>query len=242
LKTITMFAAQVDFRDPGDLSLFIDTSQISYLEDTMWEKGYLDGAHMGSAFSMLRSTDLIWSRVIHDYLLGKRKPINDLIAWDHDTTRLPFRMHSQYLHSLFLNNDLVRGRYEVNKKRIALSDIKEPIFAVATVKDHVSPWRSVYKIELYTHTEVTFVLTSGGHNAGIVSEPGHRNRSYQMNTKKLGDKYMSSDTWLEKSAKFDGSWWPAWQGWLVEHSGEKIPATTLGDGLCDAPGTYVMEK
>ncbi len=248
LKTVTLFAAQVDFQDPGELSLYIDQSQVSYLEDIMWEKGYLDGNQMAWAFSMLRSNDLIWSRVIHDYFLGKRRPINDLMAWDHDTTRLPFRMHSQYLHSLFLNNDIIRGRYEVNKKRIALTDIKQPVFAVATLKDHVSPWRSVHKIELYTNTEVTFLLTNGGHNAGIISEPGHKGRSYQIKTRQLGEKHMSSDAWLDKAPKYEGSWWPAWQEWLVNHSSEKISVPNLGDPkkehpiLCDAPGTYVLEK
>lgn len=248
LKTITLFAAQVDFRDPGELSLFVDPSQISYLEDIMWEKGYLDGSQMAWAFSMLRSNDLIWSRVIHDYLLGKRKPINDLIAWDDDTTRLPFRMHSEYLHDLFLNNDLVRGRYSVGGKQIALVDIKPPIFAVGTIKDHVSPWRSVYKIQLYVNTDITFVLTNGGHNAGIVSEPGHPGRSYQMELHKKGQKHISSQTWFETAKKYEGSWWPAWEKWLVSHSKEKVDAPSMGSPkkgimvLCDAPGTYVLQK
>lgn len=248
LKTITLFAAQVDFRDPGELSLFIDQSQVTFLQDIMWEKGYLDGPHMASAFSMLRSNDLIWSRMIHDYLLGKRRPINDLMAWDHDTTRLPYRMHSEYLRNLFLNNELVQGRYKVDKKKIALVDIKAPIFTVGTVKDHVSPWRSVYKAQLFTNTEFTFVLTSGGHNAGIVNEPGHQNRSYQMNTRKRNGKHISSDTWLEKSPKFEGSWWPAWEEWIASHSTEKMPPPPMGNHkkeikiICDAPGTYVLQK
>jgi polyhydroxyalkanoate synthase len=249
LKTVTLFAAQVDFREPGALSLFIDPSQVTYLEDVMWEKGYLDGSQMSWAFSMLRSNDLVWSRIIHDYLLGNRRPINDLMAWDYDTTRLPFAMHSEYLRELFLNNELVQGRYKVGKKKIALLDITTPIFSVATVKDHVSPWRSVYKIQLYTDTNVTFVLTSGGHNAGIVSEPGHRGRTYQMQTRKSGDKHVSSETWLETAHQHQGSWWPAWQKWLEAHSSsEKIAKPSMGNPdqeitvLCDAPGTYVLEK
>src|SRR3990167_4370312 len=240
LKSVTLFAAQTDFRDPGELSLFVDASQITYLEDIMWEKGYLDGPQMTWAFSMLRSNDLIWSRLIHDYLLGKRRPMNDLMAWDHDTTRLPFRMHSEYLRDLFLNNELVNGRYKVDKKRIALSDIKIPMFIVGTVKDHVSPWRSVYKIQLFTNTEITFVLTSGGHNAGIVSEPGHKGRAYQIKKRNQGDKYMSSDTWLERAPKKKGSWWPAWQEWLITLSSKKTSVPEIGKAekgyiaLCDA--------
>lgn len=248
LKSMTLFAAQADFKEPGELSLFIDQSQITYLEDIMWEKGYLDGTQMAWAFSMLHSNDLIWSRMIHDYLLGKRRSINDLMAWDYDTTRLPYRMHSEYLHDLFLNNDLVQGHYKVGKKKIALSDIKIPIFAVGTVKDHVSPWRSVYKLQLFTNTDVTFVLTSGGHNAGIVSEPGHKNRTYQINTRKKGDRYISPDTWVEKTEKHEGSWWPEWHQWLADQSIEKMAPPEIGNPkkdyliLCDAPGTYVFQK
>jgi polyhydroxyalkanoate synthase len=248
LKTVTLFAAQVDFKDAGELSLFIDQSQLIYLEDIMWEKGYLDGKQMSWAFSMLRSNDLIWSRMIHDYLLGERRPMTDLMAWDHDLTRLPFRMHSEYLHDLFLNNDLVQGHYTVDNKKIALSDITVPIFAIGTLKDHVSPWRSVYKIQLFTNTDVTFVLTSGGHNAGIVSEPGHKHRQYQMSLLKKDDKYLSPEVWLEQAPHYEGSWWPAWQHWLEMASSGKRLVPPMGDpkknhvAWCDAPGTYVLQK
>jgi len=247
-KSITLFAAQVDFHDSGELSLFVDQSQVNYLEDIMWEKGYLDGTQMAWAFSMLRSNDLIWSRMIHDYLLGKRRPMNDLMAWDSDTTRLPLRMHADYLRDLFLNNELVRGRYKVGKKKIALTDITIPIFAVGTLKDHVSPWRLVYKAHLFTNTDITFVLTSGGHNAGIVSEPGHKNRTYQIKTRKKGDKYISSDTWLESAKKTTGSWWPEWEHWLAVFSEKKVAPPLMGNlkkglgPLCDAPGTYVLQR
>ena len=50
---------------------------------------------------------------------------------------------------------------------LSVSDLQLPVFLVGTERDHVSPWRSVYKIHLLTDTPVTFVLTNGGHNAGI---------------------------------------------------------------------------
>ena len=145
---------------------------------------------------MLRSNDLIWSRMVHDYLMGERRPMNDLMAWNADATRLPYRMHSEYLRSLFLNNDLAEGRYHVGGRPIALTDIRAPIFAVGAVRDHVAPWRSVFKIHLLTDTEVTFLLTSGGHNAGIVSEPGHPDRSYQVLTRGADAPYVDPDRWL----------------------------------------------
>jgi polyhydroxyalkanoate synthase len=248
LKTVTTFAAQIDFKEAGELQLFIDQSQITFLEDIMWEKGYLDGTQMANAFSMLHSNDLVWSRVIRDYFLDERRPMTDLMAWDADTTRLPFRMHSEYLHNLFLNNDLVHGRFKVNRKKIALADINAPIFSVATVTDHISPWKSVYKIHLFTDTAVTFVLTTGGHNAGIVSEPGHPRRSYQMQTRKKDAKYINPESWQEIALNYEGSWWPAWENWLVTHSSQKIPPPSMGKPkkgypiLTDAPGEYVAEK
>ncbi len=248
LASMTLFATQVDFREAGELSLFIDHSQIAYLEDLMWEKGYLDGPQMSWAFSMLRSNDLIWSRMVHDYLLGKRRPLNDLMAWDADTTRLPYRMHSEYLHNLFLNNELIQGHYRVRKKHVSLADIQLPLFVVATQKDHVSPWRSVYKIQLFLNADTTFILTSGGHNAGIVSEPGHPRRSYQMKIRKKDEKYTSPDIWQYNEPFAKGSWWPKWARWLADLSGKKIPAPSMGIAsnehpiLGDAPGVYVLKK
>jgi len=248
LKSITLFATQIDFKDAGELLLFIDEKQLTYLEDIMSDKGYLDGSQMAGAFSMLQSIDLIWSKYILDYLLGKRRPVNDLMAWDYDTTRLPYKMHSEYLRKLFLNNDLIEGHYLVDGETLSLSDIEAPIFAVSTSKDHVAPWKSVYKIHFFTDTDITFVLTNGGHNSGVVNEPGHPGRSYQLKQHEKGDKYIAPELWEQSVPAKDGSWWPAWQKWLASHSGEKIAPPPLGNPkqgykiLGDAPGTYVFQK
>ena len=245
-NSISLFSAQVDFTEPGELSIFIDESQIAFLEDIMWEKGYLDTKHMNGAFQLLNSTDLLWSRILKNYLLGERSALTDLTAWNADGTRLPYRMHSEYLRYLYLNNDLASGRYRVANKPIALSDIHCPIFCVATVRDHVAPWRSVYKIHLLTESEVTFVLTSGGHNVGIVNPPGVQGRSFQALTQLQGMGYLDPEKWLENTPQHEGSWWPYWLSWLDQRSGKltKIPkmGVTGYEVLCDAPGTYVLQK
>ena len=246
-KTLTFLAAQVDFEEPGELGLFIDESQVSFLEDMMWEQGYLDSQQMSGVFQLLRSNDLIWSRAVHDYLMGDREPAFDLSAWNADSTRMPYQMHSDYLRQLFLHNDLAEGRHKVDDRPVALTDIRAPVFAVSTETDHVAPWRSVYKLCLLLDTDVTFLLTSGGHNAGIVSPPAKNTRHHRVSTKRALDVYVDPETWLSKTAIEPGSWWPVWTSWLRERSGSLVFAVPVGgrDGelqpLADAPGTYVLE-
>jgi len=247
-KSLTLLAAEVDFKDAGELTLFTNESQVAFLEDMMWQQGYLDASQMAGAFQLLRSNDLVWSRIVHDYLMGDREPMFDLMAWNADATRMPARMHSEYLRKLFLRNELAEGRYEVDGKPAALTDIRAPVFGVATQTDHVAPWRSVYKLHLILDTDVTFVLTSGGHNAGIVSEPGRKNRSYRIATKTEKDLYLNPDDWVNGAASEDGSWWPAWTQWLAQHSGQRVAPPPMGDPasrlhpVTKAPGTYVLMK
>jgi polyhydroxyalkanoate synthase subunit PhaC len=245
-KTISLLAAQVDFEEAGEIMLFVDDSQVNYLEDVMWSQGYLDKNQMAGAFQMLRPNDLIWSRMINDYMRGKREPVYDLLAWNADATRLPYRMHSEYLRQLFLQNDLAEGRFKVDGAPVALQDIRTPLFSVGTVRDHVAPWKSVYKILLLTESDVTFVLTSGGHNAGIVSEPGHKGRSYQLSTIQNTEHYESPEEWQKTTPTKDGSWWEPWQLWLAAYSDEnKVNPPPIGADdkyvvIDDAPGKYVF--
>ncbi len=248
LRSVSLFAAEVDFRDSGELSLFIDESQLSWLDAIMAQKGYLDGKQMAGSFQLLNSRDLVWSKRVREYLLGERQSLNDLMAWNADTTRMPHRMHSEYLRRLYLDNELAEGRYRVGGRVVALTDIRVPIFAVGTVRDHVAPWPSVYKIVLLTETEVSFVLTSGGHNAGVVSEPGHAGRSFQMSTHAASDRYIGPESWRAETPVQEGSWWPVWQAWLARRSGARVGPPPIGGAqhayaaLGDAPGTYVMER
>ncbi|CAN7282061.1 PHA/PHB synthase family protein [Rhizobacter sp. LjRoot28] len=246
LASVTLFAAQTDFSEPGELGLFIDESQLSMLEAQMEETGYLKASQMAGAFQMLRSYDLLWSRLVNEYLLGDRAPLSDLMAWNADTTRMPARMHSQYLRQLFLQDDLSESRHAVGGKPVSLSTLGVPVFMVGTVTDHVAPWRSTYKLHYLTGAEITFVLTSGGHNAGIVSPPGNPRRHYQLLKREAGAAYRSPEAWLAEAPDHQGSWWPAWQVWLAERSTAQAKPPRMGargaPSLGSAPGTYVLEK
>ena len=247
LKSITLLAAQTDFTEAGELMLFINESQIAFIADMMWEQGFLDTTQMAGAFEMLRSNDLVWSRLVHDYLMGERRPMIDLMAWNADATRMPYRMHTEYLRRLFLNNELAEGRFTVDGRPIALTDIRIPVFAVGTERDHVAPWRSTHKIHLLTDSDVTYLLAAGGHNAGIVSEPGSDHRSYRVMTKKAADRYVDPETFQAQATRHEGSWWPEWTDWLAAHSGPPAAPPAIGAAaagyapFCDAPGTYVLQ-
>jgi poly[(R)-3-hydroxyalkanoate] polymerase subunit PhaC len=248
LATVSLFAAQIDFTDAGELMLFIDESQVTFLEDMMWERGYLDSKQTAGAFQMMRSNDLVWSRSIHDYLMGEQSFPIDIMAWNADATRMPYRMHSQYLRSLFLNNDLAEGRFKVDGRPVALPDIRLPLFVVSTERDHVAPWRSVFKLHLLTDAPITFVMTNGGHNAGILSEPGHAHRHFRMALREHGEPYIDPDKWRAEHKPHQGSWWPAWSAWLAARSGKPVPPPPLGGAVVgfaaieDAPGRYVFMK
>ncbi|SAI70494.1 poly-beta-hydroxybutyrate polymerase [Bordetella ansorpii] len=243
LKSMTLLAAQTDFSEPGELGLFTSSSGVSFLDALMWQQGFLGGKQLAGVFQLLNSRDLIWSRMTHEYLLGRDLPMTDLMAWNADTTRLPYRLHSDVLHNMYLENNLAGGRLCVAGERVALADIQVPMMVVATEKDHISPWRSVHKIHLLTHGELGFVLCSGGHNVGIINPPGQPKRYFRWKTRSPGGAYVSPDEWVERAKLEEGSWWPHWQGWLARHSGAKAPAPPYpaAKTLGEAPGTYVLE-
>ena len=245
LASITLFAAQTDFTEAGELQLFITEDQLDFLDDLMTAQGYLDSRQMAGAFQLLRSNDLIWSRAVRSYLLGERDLPNDLMTWNADGTRMPARMHREYLHHLFLDNDLAEGQFPVDGRPVSLADIRAPFFVVGTETDHIAPWRSVYKLHLLNDGDLSFVLTSGGHNAGVVSEPGHPHRHYRLSRRRHGDRYQGPEEFLASTPPREGSWWPAWAAFLADHSGPPGPPPPLGSTefppLADAPGTYVHE-
>ena len=249
LASATIFAGQTDFSEPGEISIFISPAQLAMLEAMMWKAGVLESRQMGGAFQMLRTFDLLWAPTVGTYLRGERIGLNDLMAWNADGTRMAYRMHTDYLHQLYLNNDLAEGRYVAMGEQLSLSDVTVPMFVVGTETDHVAPWRSVYKVgRLVRSTDYTFCLTSGGHNAGIISGPEHPRRRHRVLQTKSGGRLLAPDKYLEKVSPTPGSWWPTWAKWLDERSSpRKVAPPTMGAAkkglkpICDAPGTYIKQ-
>jgi polyhydroxyalkanoate synthase len=250
IADITLFAAQTDFSEPGELSLFISPSQLAMLEALMLKEGVLDSSKMGGAFAMLRANDLLWQPAVNAYLKGERAGMIDLMAWNADGTRMPARMHTEYLYGLYLNNDLSHDRFKVEGEVVHLSDIRVPMFVVGTETDHVAPWQSVYKVDRYVQcSEFTFLLTSGGHNAGIISGPAHPKRRHRLRTRKAGESRLTADKWLETTEAQQGSWWPVWGQWLAAHSAaERVAPPPMGAAdkgyapTISAPGEYVLQR
>jgi polyhydroxyalkanoate synthase len=250
LASVTLLAAQQDFSEPGELSVFISPAQLDMLEAVMQRTGVLESEQMGAAFALLRSRDLLWTPAVNSYLRGKRESPNDLMAWNADGTRMPCRMHAEYLRQLYLNNALARGEFRADGRLVDLAAIHVPMFVVGTETDHVAPWQSVYKARGLTRSaDYTFLLTSGGHNAGIVSGPEHPRRRYRVRTWLNPSETLTPQVWFETTRPQAGSWWPVWQHWLSQHSAEtQVVPPALGSAaagyppIADAPGEYVFHK
>jgi polyhydroxyalkanoate synthase len=248
LASVSLFAALTDFSEPGELSVFISPSQLAMLEAVMSKAGVLESERMGAAFMMLRSRELLWTPAVNTYLRGDRAKLNDLMAWNQDGTRMPWRMHSEYLDRLYLKNELAQGKFSVAGQPVNLKSLRLPMFVVGTETDHVAPWRAVYKArELTSSADYTFLLTSGGHNAGIVTGPANPKRRYRVLGWTKESDSLPPEAWLKAAPSQPDSWWPVWQRWLAERSDPElqparpIRATRGAVALEDAPGRYVRE-
>jgi polyhydroxyalkanoate synthase len=246
LNSLSLFTSQGEFSEAGEVLRFISDSQLEFVDKYMWKQGVLGSENMGGTFAALRASDLIHGSAVERYLMGKDPAPIDLMAWNADGTRMPYRMHTEYLHKLYLHNELARNKFIVGDKPVSLQDIRVPIFNLGTETDHVAPWKSVYKLRGLTRTEVTFLLTSGGHNAGVICGAVHPRRRYRMHTQHADDRFIDPDTWLDTVEVRQGSWWPAWNDWLDQQMSATVKPPRMGapgkgcKPIEDAPGTYVF--
>ncbi len=242
IASATFFTTMTDFSEPGELGVFIDEVQVSSLEKKMFERGYLEGSEMAGTFNMMRANDLIWSFVVNNYLMGKDPFPFDLLYWNSDSTRMPAKMHSFYLRSMYMHNKLVQpGGVEINGTPIDLGKIKIPCYFISTIEDHIAPWKSTYMGARNFGGPVRFVLGGSGHIAGIVNPPAANKYGYWLNAAaKLPE---TPDQWFEGAQQQPGSWWTDWQSWVSSHDAEQVAPRNPVQGklkvLEDAPGSFV---
>jgi polyhydroxyalkanoate synthase len=235
----TFLVAMLDFYDVGEVSVFIDESQLQSLEKHMKAQGYLEGKTMATTFNMLRSNDLIWSFVVNNYLMGKEPMPFDLLYWNSDSTRMPAAMHSFYLREMYQNNRLIKpDAVTIHGTPIDMTKISTPSFFLSTREDHISPWKTTYAGAKAFKGPVRFVLSGSGHIAGVVNPPEAKKYNYATNDKLPAN----PDDWTNNAKMHEGSWWPEWNNWLEGFSGADTSPREVKKGLEEAPGSYVKVK
>ena len=239
IGTLTLINTLLDYSEPGLLGCFVDEGTVSKLERRMAHKGYLDGADMAGTFNALRANDLIFSYVASNWLMGKQPPAFDLLTWNADATRMPAAMHSEYLRSLYIQNQLANGTMELGGQRLDLGTVTSDTYVVAAERDHIVPWRSSYRTTGLLGGDVRYILVSGGHIAGIVSPP--EPKAWVMSS----DEYPpTADEWREQATRQAESWWEDWVLWMVERAGPLGKPPGVGGRrhpvLTDGPGEYVL--
>ncbi len=241
----TLLASLVDFQSPGDIEVLIDEGSVRWLSQLMRARGFLEGREMATTFRLLRSNSLVWHYVVHGWLYGERPAPHDVLYWNMDTTRMPYRMHDFYLRELYLRNGLVKpDALTIAGEPIDLSRIDAPLYQVATEDDHIAPWRQTFRVNGCVTGHKRFVLSSSGHILGIVNPPvAPPKRHFRVAPAHRG---QTADAWHATAEDRAGSWWEDWRDWLAERCGEPgaPPPVATPDfpKLAAAPGSYVLER
>lgn len=248
LASLTLLATQTDYTEAADLTLFLDETQLAILEDTIQFDGAAGTRQMAGLSYMFRAKEMYFAKLVQRYLLGEPQSLTDIDAWMADPPRVPLRAQGEFLHKLVLGNSLATGTYRMDGHAEALKDIDIPLFRLGAERDHAVPWRSVYGGSEFSSTDTAFVLTGGGHTAGVVSPPGKAGAHYRMIASTGRAEKATPDDWFGQTPEVSGSWWPAWAGWLKAHS-SRLPGTAPAASGCErypplarAPGHYVLES
>jgi polyhydroxyalkanoate synthase subunit PhaC len=239
--TLTLLNTMLDYAEPGVLGNFTDERTVERLIKKIARSGTLEGTSMAGTFDVLRANDLIFNYVVSNWLLGQDPPAFDILAWNSDSTRMPAAMHAFYLRNFYVRNKLAAGSLEIAGRTIDLSAIKSPTYVVSAINDHIVPWQSAYKTTGLVSGPVRFVLSSGGHIAGIVNPPTPKAWFLSDDTDATAP--ASAEAWREKAQRHNGTWWEDWVRWADESAGEMVDPPAMGDEhypvLDDAPGRYV---
>ena len=242
IASTTLLNTLVDFSRPGRLGAFTDKASVERLERRMAARGYLEASEMMGIFTFMRSNDLVWSYAVNNWLMGEDPPPFDILAWNGDSTRMPAAMHSFYLRSCYLGNELAGGKMELAGTRLNLKKVTGDLYVLAAQEDHIAPWQGSYlTTQVMPNADTRYVLSASGHIAGIVNPPSPK-AWYRSGEALPAD----PEKWLADSTRHEGSWWEDWASWIGERAGEQVKPPRLGSrkhkALGDAPGTYVLEK
>jgi polyhydroxyalkanoate synthase len=243
MNSATLLNTLVDFSIPGRLGAFTDRISVDRLEQRITKRGYLDKSELANTFTMMRANDLVWNYAVNNWLLGEDPPAFDILAWNSDGTRMPAAMHTFYIRSCYLNNELARGEMEIAGTTLDLSSIHNDVYVLAAQEDHIAPWKGSYlTTQILPNANVRFVLSASGHIAGIVNPPSPKAWFLTGQDGTPPD----AEEWRTTATRHDGSWWEDWAEWLGARAGKRVPPPPLGSpqhpAHADAPGAYVFEK
>jgi polyhydroxyalkanoate synthase len=238
LGTMTLLNTLLDYSEPGVLGAFSDERTVARLQRQLARTGVTSGSQMAVTFDVLRANDLLFNYVVSNWLMGQRPPAFDILAWNSDSTRLPAAMHSFYLRSLYGRNELARGKLELAGQTLSLANAKRDAYIVGAINDHIVPWPSSYKATSLLGGSVRYVLSSGGHIAGIVNPPSPKSW-YETAEGNPPDPAQ----WRKDAQRHGGSWWEDWAAWAEARAGDLVDPPRMGSrrypALGEAPGDYV---
>lgn len=241
IASATVVATPIDFDKAGDLMVYICEEQLDKLEKHVLKKGYLEAKSMIMTFNMLRANELVWSFYINNYLMGRDPFPFDLLYWNSDATRMPGKMHIEYLRKILLENGLThKNKVQFKGVGIDLSEIKIPLFIMASIDDHIAPWKSAYPLYNMSGGNNVFILGASGHVAGVINHPDKNKYHYWTNSSKEND----PDKWFEGASEQPGSWWPEWLSWIQNYSGSSVPGRIIDERrvIEETPGSYALQS
>jgi polyhydroxyalkanoate synthase len=243
VASLTLMVNVLDSRsDDSVMGLFATDEGIENARKRSAAAGVLDGRHTARIFNWMRPNDLIWNYVVSNYLHGESPPAFDILYWNNDTTRLPARLHSDFL-DIFKDNALTKqGALRVHDLAIDLKKVTQPVFITGGTTDHITPWQACYRSTRLFGGPTTYVLSTAGHIQSLINPPGSGKRKFYVNDRTD----LDAETWRDGATERSGSWWPFWASWLRQRStGMRLAPSTLGGPshqvLASAPGTYVFD-
>jgi polyhydroxyalkanoate synthase len=202
--------------------------------------GALEGKDLAKVFAWLRPNELVWNYWVNNYLMGKKPPAFDILYWNSDTTRLPARLHADFINLLESNGLARPGGVQLAGRPLDLQQLRCDSYILAGRTDHITPWKGCYRTRALLGGHSDFVLCSSGHVQSIVSPPGNPKAGFRTGPQADG----TPEDFEANASTTEGSWWPHLAEWLATRStarkrAPKATGSSAHPALGPAPGTYV---